>query len=172
MSNDKTQERAAFEAWAKNLAYPFYCREALLNGGSVDRYSGIAWDAWQARAALSSRPVQGGEQIANCIAAGPTATDVALWQAMNEAEKYGLRTDDKLIRQALNERGYYLVRSLKKPGTCEDMVASAPAREPMTEDEIKEGFKPHDATYSFVSSVWSFGAGVRFAEIHHGICKE
>lgn len=55
----------------------------------------------------------------NCIAAGPTATDVALWQAMNEAEKYGLRTDDKLIRKALNDAGYYLVRSMKKPDTCE-----------------------------------------------------
>lgn len=59
----------------------------------------------------------------NCLAAGPTATDVALHQAMNEAAKVGNRDDDKLIRKALNAAGYYLVRSMKKPGTCEHLLA-------------------------------------------------
>lgn len=45
-------ERAAFEAWAKNRSHPFHDREPLLNG-SIDRYSDIAWQAWQARAAIA-----------------------------------------------------------------------------------------------------------------------
>lgn len=47
-----TQEREVFEAWAKNRAHPFHDREPLLNG-SIDRYSDIAWQAWNARASLA-----------------------------------------------------------------------------------------------------------------------
>lgn len=61
--------------------------------------------------------------VPNFIVAGPTATDLALWDAMNEAEKVGKRTDDKLIRKALNERGLYLVRAIQPPAMCEKLTA-------------------------------------------------
>lgn len=56
------------------------------------------------------RTPKGAEPV--IVVAGPTATDVALWEAMNAAEKVGNRTDDKLIRKELNSKGLYLVRSL------------------------------------------------------------
>jgi hypothetical protein len=46
MSNDKTEERAAFEAWF----------DGFRHGWKTER--DVALAAWQARAALSSRPVQ------------------------------------------------------------------------------------------------------------------
>lgn len=55
-------ERAEFEAWAKKRAHPFHDREPLLNHGAIDRYSDIAWQAWQARAALASS-VAGGVDV-------------------------------------------------------------------------------------------------------------
>ena len=43
---------------------------------------------------------------------------LALWQAMNEAEKYGQRTDDKLIVKFLREAGYVIAPAA--PATLTD----------------------------------------------------
>ena len=48
------------------------------------------------------------------------------------------------------------------------MTAPA-AQEPLTKDEIGAAYIEHDKAYAFVSSRWSFDAGVEFAETHHGI---
>lgn len=52
----------------------------------------------------------------------PADPCLALWQAMNEAEKYGQRTDDKLIVKFLREAGYVIAPA-----------APAPAVEPVAE---------------------------------------
>ncbi|WAC75311.1 hypothetical protein OU995_11695 [Roseateles sp. SL47] len=64
--------------------------------------------AWAGVDAQSLR--DGGEERCVAVAADQTSTDLALWKAMNAAEKVGNRSDDKLIRKALNEAGYQLVR--------------------------------------------------------------
>jgi hypothetical protein len=43
------------------------------------------------------------------------------------------------------------------------------APKPLTPEQIKEGYLEHDLKYAFVSSAWSFTAGVEFAEAAHGI---
>jgi hypothetical protein len=43
------------------------------------------------------------------------------------------------------------------------------APKPLTNEQIKEGYLEHDLKYAFVSSAWSFTAGVEFAEAAHGI---
>jgi hypothetical protein len=53
----KTEERAAFEAWYANRhPKPVHENATWAHASKVDD-----WEVWQARAALSSRPVQGGE---------------------------------------------------------------------------------------------------------------
>lgn len=56
----QTEERAAFEAWFKR-GYSEDSLKPMESGCYLQRGAGMAWDAWQARAALSSRPVQGGD---------------------------------------------------------------------------------------------------------------
>jgi hypothetical protein len=94
-----------------------------------------------------------GEPIAATPAPAPTVKDslttapaaepcLALWQAMNEAQKYGQRTDDKLIVKFLREAGYVI-------------APAAPA--PLTDEQIKR-MKPVCADFA------SFRAGVRAME--------
>lgn len=68
-------------------------------------------DAWHdARAALAAHEAE--------AKAGPADSAVLLWQAMNEAEKVGNRTDDKLIVEFLRRAGY--------------VIAAAPVKESLT----------------------------------------
>jgi hypothetical protein len=65
--------------------------------------------------------------------------------------------------------------SIQKPVTFFGSTAmplyAAPqgAPKPLTNEQIKEGYLEHDLKYAFVSSAWSFTAGVEFAEAAHGI---
>lgn len=64
--------------------------------------------------------------VAAAPAAEPTDPCLVLWQAMNEAEKAGNRTDDKLIVEFLRRAGYVI--SAPQP---------AKAAQPLTEERIR-----------------------------------
>ena len=49
------------------------------------------------------------------------------------------------------------------------MEQPAPAQP--TKEEIRQAFDAHDARFPLVSSMWSFEAGIEFAEKHYGITK-
>ena len=55
-----------------------------------------------------------------------------------------------------------------QPNHVEDALTMV---EPPTKDEIRQAFKAHDARFPLVSSMWSFEAGIEFAEKHYGITK-
>jgi hypothetical protein len=48
-------------------------------------------------------------------------------------------------------------------------IPVAQPAEPLTEKQINEAYIEHDIRFAYVSSAWSFDAGVAFAEKHHGI---
>lgn len=46
---------------------------------------------------------------------------------------------------------------------------AAPTVQPLTDEQIEVAYAKHNYKYPFVSSRWSFDAGVAFAETTHGI---
>jgi hypothetical protein len=148
----KTEERAAFEAWYANRhPKPVHENATWAHASKVDD-----WEVWQARAALSSRPVQGGEP----------ADGFELWHLVygalvqngkpdtyGECEKAAKRIADMLQRLALSS------------------APAQPVREPMSEGQVEQARQ--DWLYSkAVPNSSAFVCGVRFAERHHGITKE
>jgi hypothetical protein len=59
---------------------------------------------------------------------------LALWQAMNEAEKYGQRTDDKLIVKFLREAGYVIAPAAPSD-LCERICSAIKATDDKSVDE-------------------------------------
>lgn len=51
-------------------------------------------------------------------------------------------------------------------------TAPQPVRKPLTDAEIREAFSVHDKSYPWMSSMYSFEAGIRYAEAAHGIKGE
>jgi hypothetical protein len=83
-------------------------------------------------------------------------TCLILWKAMNAAQKYGQRTDDKLIVEFLREAGYVIAPAASAPVPLTDEQKGDRWRELLTH---ADKFTPAD---------W-FEAGVDFAERAHGI---
>jgi hypothetical protein len=72
----------------------------------------------KARAALAAHEAE--------VAAEPVDDPcLVLWQAMNEAQKYGQRTDDKLIVKFLREAGYVIAPAAPAEPTIEMLKAGA-----------------------------------------------
>jgi hypothetical protein len=87
-------------------------------------------------------------------------TCLILWKAMNEAEKYGQRTDDKLIVKFLREAGYVIATA-----------APAPAQDALTEAQVEQMFRRRKAQpVEGEKDPWYWYAwGVEDAEAAHGI---
>lgn len=103
---DESQERADFEAWAGRDFYNgLACVRETWNEAArryFDAAHQMAWQAWRARASLAAQGV-------------PADPCLVLWQAMNEAEKVGNRTDDKLIVEFLRRAGYCIAATSAPP---------------------------------------------------------
>jgi hypothetical protein len=96
---NENQEREAFEVWVQASHSGEVGKELIgkeENSPRIYVFSGVnqQWRAWQARAALAAK--------------APADPCLVLWQAMNEAEKFGNRSDDKLIVEFLRRAGYVL----------------------------------------------------------------
>lgn len=50
-------ERARYESWAISKGHPYHDLEPYGHNGSVDRFSDMAWEAWQAGSAQDWRPM-------------------------------------------------------------------------------------------------------------------
>lgn len=132
MSNDKTEERAAFEAWVAG----FDSGSSLIrdDDGYYDDWNvQRAWAGWQARAALSSRPVQGGELSALVVGSLPTMNQdpypalgawwVQLWGESGD--------DSRVIARAYGDSPEQATQRAEQIAAA---LSSAPAREPMTDE--------------------------------------
>jgi hypothetical protein len=78
--------------------------------------------------------------------AAPADSAVLLWQAMNEAEKVGNRTDDKLIVEFLRRAGYVIAAAPVNP---------SPTPAPLTDEQI-DAMAHKEGDYDERTCCWSF----------------
>jgi len=128
-------ERAAFEVWRSHHV------------NSVTGHPPGAWDAWQARAALASKPVPAGEAL--------KFTGVDDTQQMHRVrmllESHGLHMGSKFIASLVE--------------------AAQPVREPMSEEQIEN--MARDEQFLLVcDGLEELTEIIRCIERHHGITKE
>ena len=104
----------------------------------------------------------------------PADPCLVLWQAMNEAEKYGQRTDDKLIVKFLREAGYVIAPAAPAPAWVEvtpDLlaeqhpwlyspmwVALKSGRVCMATYEWRQGRNPDRLVGPDIGDEWAFNA--------------
>lgn len=74
-----------------------------------ERQCFLAVHAERLCALLPAAPAAPAQTVKDSLTTAPAVDPcLALWQAMNEAQKYGQRTDDKLIVKFLREAGYVI----------------------------------------------------------------